>query len=172
MFIFSLLLELKNIFEQLLSISLEKLEMKPMKIITLFAFLALSITGQKIWAQNPENWTSKQLIEPAELAQTIQSGKDIPLIVSVGPGATIPNSIPIGMTKEKDNVDTLKSKLSGLAKDTKIVIYCGCCPFEHCPNVRPAITALKEMNFTNYRLLDLSHNIKTDWIDKGYPVIK
>src|SRR5437763_293725 len=110
MFIFSLLLKLKNIFEQLLSISLEKLEMKPMKIATVLVCLALSVTSQKISAQNPENWTSKQLIEPAELAQTIQSGKDIPLIVSVGPGATIPNSIAIGMTKEKDNIDTLKSK--------------------------------------------------------------
>jgi len=146
--------------------------MKPVKMIKLFVFITLSIVTQKIWAQNPENWTSKQLMEPAELAQAIQSGKDIPVIISVGPGATIPNSITTGMAKEKDNIDTLKNKLSAFAKDTKIVIYCGCCPFKHCPNVRPAIAALKEMKFTNYRLLDLPHNVKADWIDKGYPVIK
>jgi hypothetical protein len=28
------------------------------------------------------------------------------------------------------------------------------------------------MKFTNYRLLDLPHNIKKDWIDKGYPTVK
>jgi len=63
----------------------------------------------------------------------------------------------------------LREQLSTLSKDTSIVIYCGCCPFEHCPNVRPAIDALKEMNFVNYRLLNLPNNIKTDWIDKGLP---
>ena len=138
----------------------------------LFVLIAFSLTTKSLWAQNPENWTSKQLIEPAELAQTLQTGKDLPVIISVGPGATIPNSIPVGMTKEKDNIDTLKSKLSVLQKDAKIVVYCGCCPFEHCPNVRPAIAALKELKFTNYHLLNLPHNLKADWIDKGYPVIK
>ncbi len=146
--------------------------MKAERLIKIFLYITLTAITQRTLAQNPENWTSKQLIEPAQLAQTMQSGKDIPVIISVGPGATIPNSIATGMTKEKDNVDTLKSKLSSLPKDTKIVIYCGCCPFEHCPNVRPAIATLKEMKFTNYKLLDLPHNIKADWIDKGYPVIK
>lgn len=146
--------------------------MKAERLIKIFLYITLTAITQRTLAQNRENWTSKQLIEPAQLAQTMQSGKDIPVIISVGPGATIPNSIATGMTKEKDNVDTLKSKLSSLPKDTKIVIYCGCCPFEHCPNVRPAIATLKEMKFTNYKLLDLPHNIKADWIDKGYPVIK
>jgi len=139
--------------------------------IKLFAYLITIIIAQKAFTQNPENWTSKQLMEPAELAQLIRSGKDLPIIISVGPGATIPNSIETGMAKEKNNIDSLKNKLGTLSKDTKIVIYCGCCPFEHCPNVRPAIAALKEMKFMNYKLLNLPHNIKADWIDKGYPVI-
>lgn len=146
--------------------------MKARKVITPFIYIALTVLTTNISAQNPENWTSKQLIEPTELATTLQSGKDVPVIISVGPAATIPNSISVGMAKEKENIDTLKSKLSAMPKNTEIVIYCGCCPFEHCPNVRPAIAALKDMKFTNYRLLDLPHNIKADWIDKGYPVIK
>jgi thiosulfate/3-mercaptopyruvate sulfurtransferase len=76
------------------------------------------------------------------------------------------------MGKEKENMDKLKKELGGLLKETNVVVYCGCCPFEHCPNVRPAIDVLKEMKFTNYRLLNLPHNIKTDWIDKGYPTLK
>ena len=76
------------------------------------------------------------------------------------------------MVKDKENMDKLKKELSTIPKETPIVIYCGCCPFEHCPNVRPAIDALKDMKFTHYKLLNLSHNIKADWIDKGYPVVK
>ncbi|MDQ6813004.1 MAG: rhodanese-like domain-containing protein [Bacteroidota bacterium] len=146
-----------------------------MKSLTLIAVFSLSIalfSIQKTSAQNPENWTSKQLIQPADLAEIIKAGKDVPVIFSVGPGATIPHSIDIGMGKEKENIDKLKKELSGRPKDSKVVIYCGCCPFEHCPNVRPAIEAMKEMKFTNYQLLNLSHNIKADWIDKGYPVVK
>ncbi len=123
-------------------------------------------------AQNPENWTSKQLIEPADLAKELETNKDVPVIISVGPGAVIPNSIDAGMARDKEGMDKLKKELRALPKETKVVVYCGCCPFEHCPNVRPAINALKEMNFTNYYLLNLPHNIKTDWIDKGFPVYK
>jgi thiosulfate/3-mercaptopyruvate sulfurtransferase len=147
--------------------------MKSVKLITLFCFIISALfSSEKTAAQNPENWTSKQLMQPAQLAEKITANKDIPVIFSVGPGATIPHSIDIGPGKEKENMDKLKKELSGLAVDTKVVVYCGCCPFEHCPNIRPAIDALKEMKFTNYQLLNLSHNLKTDWIDKGYPVSK
>lgn len=142
------------------------------KIIKCFLCITTLIIAPKTWAQNPENWTSKQLMEPAALAQVVQSGDSLPVIISVGPGAVIPGSVETGMAKEKDNLDSLKTKLAVLPKDTKIVIYCGCCPFEHCPNVRPAIAVLKDFKFTNYQLLNLPHNIKTDWIDKGYPVVK
>jgi len=144
--------------------------MNTSKTIKYIFYITILLIAQKIWAQNPENWTSKQLIEPSELAQVVQSGKDLPVIISVGPGATIPHSIDAGMAK--DNPDTLKNRLEAMPKDTKIVIYCGCCPFEHCPNIRPAIAVLKDMKFTNYHLLNLPHNIKADWIDKGYPVLK
>jgi hypothetical protein len=74
------------------------------------------------------------------------------------------------MVKEEENLKKLKENLSKMKKGTQVVVYCGCCPYDHCPNVRPAIQVLKDMKFTNYRLLDLPHNLKTDWINKGYPV--
>jgi rhodanese-related sulfurtransferase len=143
--------------------------MKNIKTALIVAFLAF---GFLVLAQNPINWNEKQLMEPSTLAATIKSGKDIPKIFSVGPGAVIPNSVDIGMGKETANIQKLRDQLAKLPKSTKIVVYCGCCPFEHCPNVRPAIAALKELKFTNYYLLNLPKNIKTDWIDKGYPVNK
>ena len=120
-------------------------------------------------AQKPVNWTPEQLMEPAQLAQLMQQQKPLPVIISVGPGALIQHSIAIGPAQEEENLEKLKKQLSGLPKDTAVVVYCGCCPFDHCPNVRPAIQALKDLHFTNYKLLNLSHNVKVDWLDKGYP---
>jgi hypothetical protein len=139
----------------------------PLKIVSLLLVLFCVI---KTNAQGRINWTNDQLIEPSELVGIIKTNKAHPLIFSVGPGATIPGSKDIGMVKDADHLQKLKDALADLSKDTAIVIYCGCCPFERCPNVRPAIQVLKDLNFTNYKLLNLPDNIKIDWIDKGYPV--
>lgn len=136
----------------------------------LLAFIMLSCYQSD--AQKPINWTEDQLIQPAVLAQTLQTNIDVPVIISVGPGAIIPHSIDIGMVNDEKNLEKFKEKISTLPKDTNIVIYCGCCPFERCPNVRPAIDELKKMKFTNYHLLNLPQNIKADWISKGYPVVE
>ena len=142
------------------------------KYCKLFILLSVLLITQTINAQKPENWTKSQLLDPATLAKAIETGKDVPVIICVGPGAPIPKSIDIGMAKDAENMEKLKKELSAHAAETSIVLYCGCCPFEHCPNVRPAIDLLNEMKFTNYKLLNLPKNIKADWIDKGYPVAK
>ena len=142
------------------------------KILRVASILLLSCFSFHAQSQVPENWTQKQLIEPSQLAETINAKKNVPLILSVGPAATIPGSITIGMTNSPEGISKLKAQLKDVPKDKKLVIYCGCCPFDHCPNVRPAIEVLKDLKFTNYYLLDLSHNIRKDWIDKGYPTIK
>lgn len=85
--------------------------------------------------------------------------------------ALIPNSTDLGAASETENLTKLKKELTNLPKDTAIVIYCGCCPFTRCPNIRPAIALLKDMNFTNFHLLNLPVSIKADWIDKGYPTV-
>ena len=139
------------------------------EILKLFAVMGLLLSAQIIFAQNAPNWTSKQLMEPSDLAMILKSKKAIPVIFSVGPAATIPYSTEIGMVKDKENLDKFKKKLGSIPVQTRVVVYCGCCPFEHCPNIRPAIDVLKEMKFTNYMLLNLPHNIKTDWLDKEYP---
>jgi len=133
------------------------------------AVLVVLLFVAKTNAQNPVNWSNDQLMQPADLVKIINEKKDVPVIFSVGPAATVPNSKEIGMVREEQNLAKFKEELKKLPRDTKIVVYCGCCPYEHCPNVRPAIQALKDMKFTNYYLLDLPHNIRADWIDKGYP---
>lgn len=141
------------------------------KVILYTALLSVLVVAIRAWAQNPENWTSDQLIAPAKLAKELNSDNR-PTIFSVGPSAVIPGSIDIGMVSQPTNMAAFKRALANVPKNKEIVIYCGCCPFAHCPNVRPAISALKEAHFTNYHLLDIPNNIKMDWISKGYPVVK
>jgi thiosulfate/3-mercaptopyruvate sulfurtransferase len=119
---------------------------------------------------SPDPWTEKQLLAPADLASVINNPKaKKPVIFSVGPGALIRGSLDIGPVHEKENLDKFKQALSRLPVEADIVVYCGCCPFEHCPNIRPAFNLLNEMKFSNAHLLNLEHNIKTDWVVKGYP---
>ena len=123
--------------------------------------------------QKDEPWTQKQLLKPADLVKTLNDPEaKQPYVFSIGPGAIIKASIDIGDAKNKENLNKLEQQLSKLPKDADIVIYCGCCPFDKCPNIRPAFTLLNEMKFTNQKLLSLQHNIKVDWIDKGFPIIK
>jgi hypothetical protein len=147
--------------------------MKTSVVFSLLASVLLLFSFQQCKAQEskPENWTSEQLMQPADLAQALNDNKNIPLIYCVGPGVVIPHSIDIGMTDKPENIQKLKDSLKKVSRDANIVIYCGCCPFARCPNVRPAIALLKEMKFTNYHLLNLPHNIRTDWISKGYPQV-
>jgi thiosulfate/3-mercaptopyruvate sulfurtransferase len=131
-------------------------------VIVIFASFCLKQT---------EPWKPGQLMPPEELAAVINNPTASPrLIISVGPGALVKGSIDIGPAKDKANLDKLKQFLAKEKKDRDIIIYCGCCPFEHCPNIRPAFILLNEMKFTNHKLLSLPHNIKVDWIDKGYPI--
>jgi hypothetical protein len=117
-----------------------------------------------------EPWTAKQLMAPADLAFIINDpNKKQPVIICVGPGALIKGSMDMGPANEKENLEKLKKQLSTLSRNANIVIYCGCCPFEHCPNIRPAFILINEMKFSNARLLNIEHNLKTDWIAKGYP---
>lgn len=136
-----------------------------------FLILLFSIATFVFAFQNGEPWTEKQLMNPADLTKILNDKTSTkPIIYSIGPAGLIKNSIEIGSAKEKENLEKLKKELSQLPKDTAIVIYCGCCPFKDCPNIRPAFKLLNEMKFTNHKLLNLSHNLKVDWIDKGYPM--
>jgi hypothetical protein len=118
-----------------------------------------------------EPWRPDQLIAPKDLASIINGSTEVkPLIISVGPAGFIKDAIDIGPTQEKENLKKLKKLLSEEKKDREIVIYCGCCPFQKCPNIRPAFSLLNSMKFTRHKLLDLPHNLKADWIDYGYPM--
>jgi len=141
------------------------------KILTIVGVILVLAGVYSFQKSNKAVWTKEQLMEPAQLANMIQTkSPNTPIIYNIGPAGKIPGAIYIGSTGDAENLAALKGKLEKLPKDSKVVIYCGCCPFEHCPNVRPALKLLNEMGFAHAQLLNLPHNLKADWIDKGYPV--
>lgn len=141
-------------------------------IFLLFTFAVSFLSIKETSAQGKTDpWTQQQLLPPADLAKTLNNPKSPqPIIFSIGMQAIIKGSIDIGPTMRPENMNVLKQQLNKLQKDSKVVIYCGCCPFSRCPNIRPAMALLKDMQFTNYKLLNLPQNVKVDWIDKGYPM--
>ena len=143
------------------------------KMILLLSLCAILFSTHVIAQENSDVWRLEQLMAPSDLASVIKNPSvNAPLIISVGPSGLIKGAINIGPTNEKENLKKLKQLLLNENRDREIVIYCGCCPFKNCPNVRPAFSLLNSMRFTNHKLLDLPHNLKADWINYGYPMNK
>ncbi len=148
-----------------------------MKYVVLGSLVFLTMVGfvkiSKKSGGGPEPWKTSQLIAPADLPPLLSNANEKkPLVYSVGPGALIKGSVDMGPAHEKANLDKLKAALSKMPKNADIIIYCGCCSFDRCPNIGPAFSLLNEMHFTNARLLNLEHNIHTDWVAKGYPSVQ
>jgi thiosulfate/3-mercaptopyruvate sulfurtransferase len=118
-------------------------------------------------------WPKPDLLDPATLASEIQSAKPPTIVCVAFPvlyrTKRILRAVGAGPGSKPEGIDLLKQAVSGLAKDSDIVIYCGCCPMNRCPNVRPAYRTLKEMGFTHIRVLDIPTNMHTDWYSKNYP---
>lgn len=152
-----------------------------MKILSLLTLMIGLSTGYPALAQTfPKNiqlgslkntWTKNELIEPATLADILKNPKaDKPLIFNIGVVDDIKGARNMGASSEKENLARFKTTLAKLPKSTPMIVYCGCCPFDRCPNIRPAFQAMKDGGFTKGLLLNLPTNVNTDWISKGYPL--
>ena len=122
-----------------------------------------------------EPWSRSQLIQPAALAARISGGKaPKPPILFVGfpllYAKHIPGAVFAGPGARPQGIEALKKAAATLPRDREVVIYCGCCPWQECPNIRPAFLALREMGFRQIRVLELPSSFYADWIQKGYPV--
>ena len=117
-----------------------------------------------------------QLIQPDELNRLLRAhGEGKPLILQVGSRlmfeqAHIPGAEYAGAGSQAEGIAQLRGRISSLPRTTFIVIYCGCCPWNRCPNVGPAYGLLQEMRFTRVKVLYLAQNFGDDWVSKGFPV--
>jgi thiosulfate/3-mercaptopyruvate sulfurtransferase len=136
----------------------------------------LAVRGQE--NRPPDPWTASQTVQPADLARELGDKNGTPpTIVYVGfhtlfAGGHIPGATFHGSASTEQGLSDLKKWAEELPRTANLVIYCGCCPLEKCPNIRPAFTALDTLGFKKLRVLVLPTSFATDWADKGYPLEK
>lgn len=126
-----------------------------------------------------ESWSDAEVLRADDFARELNrsKGTNAPTVVYVGfhtlfEGGHIPSAVFHGTASNEKGMEELKKWLEGLPRDTNLVVYCGCCPFDHCPNIRPAYKALREMGFTRVRVLVLPTSFAADWVEKGHPMEK
>jgi hypothetical protein len=116
------------------------------------------------------------LLQPEELNRLLQTPTaERPLVLQVGSHvlfaqAHIPRAEYAGPGSQDAGAQILRNRVASLPRKTFIVIYCGCCPWNRCPNLGPAYKLLLDMGFTRVKVLYLAENFGADWVNKGFPV--
>ena len=117
------------------------------------------------------------LIQPQEVNEMLQKHAIKPfLLFHVGSHmmytqAHIPHSEYIGPGAQPAGIEALKKRVASVDKKTLIILYCGCCPWDRCPNVAPTYQTLHSMGY-NVKVLQMPTNFGVDWVSKGYAIEK
>jgi len=155
-----------------------------LKVVVFIVVIGLSlVVGACAQSSNPAPLSATTVpqsdqMQPAELAKLLKPGfGDRPVLFQVGSfvmfqQAHIPNSAFTGPGSQANGMILLKKFAAPLSKKQLIVIYCGCCPWNKCPNIGPAYKQLHDLGFTNVKALYIASNFGDDWVSKGYPVEK
>ncbi|HJQ24766.1 MAG TPA: rhodanese-like domain-containing protein [Blastocatellia bacterium] len=123
-----------------------------------------------------DTWQPSEMIQADELAQLL-SKEPKPVVLQVGIIHLyrinhIPGAKYAGPANTAEGLESLKKLAEKLPRTTQVVCYCGCCPWQDCPNIRPAYKTLQGMGFKNVKALYLPTNFAQDWVTKGLPVEK
>ena len=152
-----------------------------MRVAALVALLAVAGTLMMVAAislqADSDPWVKAQTIQPADLAKELENSKTAPTVVFVGfkrlyTSGHIKGAQYHGTAGSDDGLKELTAWATAQPRTINLVIYCGCCPMEHCPNIRPAFKALQGLGFKNLRVLMLPQDFATDWAEKGLPYDK
>jgi len=143
-------------------------------VIALAAFASIAHAQFIVPSNDPIPQSS--LITSEQLNQMLTSSHK-PLILNIGPRsmymqAHIPGSEYMGAGSSEAGQQKLKDRVKPLPKNAAVVLYCGCCPWSHCPNVHPAYQLLHSMGYTNVKVVYMANDFGTDWVNKGYPVAR
>lgn len=120
-------------------------------------------------------WQASQVITPEELVKSLSSTTgQKPLVICVGFPVLYQNAHIVGAkfagpAFKPGGIQALKLTVEGLQRDKEVVLYCGCCPWKECPNIRAAFRAMQQWGFKNVKALYLRTNFQKDWIAKGFP---
>ncbi len=147
------------------------------KIAPVALFLSLAVSSGAA-GDTADPWKAADVLHCATLAQRMAaSPAGVPPIVHVGfevlyRGARVKGAVFAGPGTKPEGLEALKKLAATLPKDKELVIYCGCCPWEMCPNIRPAFRLLLSLGFTHLKVLQIPTNLHSDWVAKGFPVDK
>ena len=141
-------------------------------MLAVMSFSVAEAVGQATSIPQAQQISTEELVKLLQLPE-----KDRPLIIQVGSHvlysqAHIPGSEYIGPASSAAGIQKLHKRAESLPRTKLIVLYCGCCPWNHCPNVKPAYEALEAVGFRNFKVLYIADNFGSDWVDKGYPTAK
>jgi hypothetical protein len=145
-----------------------------LRITCLLALALLCVSCAKSVSSIP----ATHLIPVDDLAHALaDSTAAHPVLLHVGfaplyRSGHIPGSRYVGPGSKPDGIAALKQALGALPPDRAVVLYCGCCPWQDCPNVRPAYEAAMSSGHGNVRVLYITGNLERDWIAKGLPTVK
>jgi ribonucleotide monophosphatase NagD (HAD superfamily) len=120
-------------------------------------------------------WTPDRLVTSADLAKELAGPQaQRPRVVHVGPerlfkNAHVPGAIHAGEAGDAEGLEAFARWLAPVPRDVDLVVYCGCCPYKNCPNIRPAYSKAVATGFTHVRVLDLPTTLKADWTEHGLP---
>jgi thiosulfate/3-mercaptopyruvate sulfurtransferase len=151
-----------------------------MKALYPFVFAVVLLAQPGLcWAQQQPaaSIPASDLIQPADLAANLKSSAAAkPVILQVGfrklyEQAHIPGSEYVGAANEDTGLQSLRNRVAKLSKDSAIVIYCGCCPWSHCPNIAAAYNALRAFGFSRVKVLYIADNFGENWVNLGYPTV-
>ena len=123
-------------------------------------------------------WQPSELIRPQELIVKVRdNGPSKPVIIFTGfmplyRAGHVPGAVFGGPASSAASLETLKRAVAGVPKNREIVVYCACCPWEACPNVRPAVELLHQLGYKQVKALVIPSNLEADWTAKGYPLQK
>jgi hypothetical protein len=158
-------------------LSLSKaLIMKYLKTLLIVAvsclLLQVTVNAQELKLKK-QVWPDKYLMETKTLNDALKNPRAArPDIYNIGFVGNIEGAKKLAPASKQAGLKSLQAAVKDKPKSSPIIIYCGCCPFEHCPNVKPAFALLQKLGYKNAKILNLPTSIKADWIDKGYPMEK
>jgi len=132
---------------------------------------------EKVSINKSDPWTTSDIIMPETLNAELKNDKEKPMVIQIGfkmlyDQSHIPNAIYTGPASINKGIVTLKDTLKDVNRNKNIVLYCGCCKWKECPNIRPAFKTVKEMGFKNAKVLYLKNTFMIDWVNKGYAETK
>lgn len=138
--------------------------------------MAIALDTPTLFAESATTIPSSVLLDPASVSAQLQRSHVAPwTILQVGFHSMfdqkhIRGAIYAGPGSQPEGLSLLHHIVSPMPRTQPILLYCGCCPWTHCPNIAPAWDHLQSMHFSAVKVLRIENNFGADWAAKGYPV--